>query len=212
MTEVKICGVCDPATAIAAAEAGASYIGLNFYPPSRRVVTARQAAHIKTSLPEQTRAVGLFVNPIDSLLDEVLGLVNLDMIQLHGDEPPERVAEIRHAYGRPVVKAIPVATALDLRTAHLHKTAADMLLFDAKPRRGGLPGGNGLPFDWQLLSGTHWPIPWMLSGGLTPKNVSRAIRMSGAKIVDVSSGVEDRPGRKSVGLMQDFIRAVINVS
>jgi phosphoribosylanthranilate isomerase len=211
-TQVKICGIRDPATAEAAAAAGAAYVGLNFYPPSPRAITPRQAAHIKASLPETVQAVGLFVDPDDALLDAVLGVADLDIIQLHGAETPERVAEISQNYGLPVAKAVPIAGPGDLDTARAYEEVAAMLLFDAKPPRGAMrPGGNGLTFEWHLLAGRLWKKPWMLSGGLTVQNVGEAIRLTGARIVDVSSGVEDATGIKNIEKIEAFIRAAQKV-
>jgi phosphoribosylanthranilate isomerase len=208
MADVKICGIRDPATAQAAAAAGAAYIGLNFYPPSPRAITARQAAHIKASLPEPVKAVGLFVDPEDTLLDDVLGIADLDMIQLHGTESPERVAQIGWNYGLPVIKSVPVAARGDVDAARAYEETAAMLIFDAKPPKDALlPGGNGLAFEWRLLAGRLWQRPWMLSGGLTADNVGEAIRISSARIVDVSSGVEDATGIKNIEKIAAFIEA-----
>jgi phosphoribosylanthranilate isomerase len=204
---VKICGLSTEETIEAAIGAGASLVGFVFYPPSPRAVTPEQAARLVRPVPPGVTKVGLFVDPDDALLDRALTLAGLDMIQLHGLEPPERVAQIRERFRRPVMKAIRVGTAADVAVAQRYFGAADRLLFDAQPPRrpDALPGGNGEPFDWSLLAGRAWPLPWMLSGGLTIANITEAVRTTGAPAIDVSSGVETSPGIKDVGLIRDFI-------
>ena len=155
--------------------------------------------------------VGVFVDPTDALLAGVLDRVRLDLLQLHGSEDPRRVAEIRARFGKPVMKAIPIAGPEDPEAAMPYLEVADWLLFDAKPPRGdpkALPGGNGLAFDWQLLGGRHWGKPWMLSGGLTAKNVAEAVATTHARAVDVSSGVEIRPGIKDLEKIAEFLERV----
>jgi len=206
--EIKICGITDEETVEAAVEAGADYLGLVFFAPSPRAVTPERAAELVSWLPRPVNRVGLLVDPDDALLDAVLGQVRLDLIQLHGHESPERVEAIRLEYGVPVMKAIPVADEADLAAAEAYLGVADRLLFDARPPRGAaLPGGNATAFDWTLLAGKRWPLRWMLAGGLTPATVAEAVRVSGAKAVDVSSGVESAPGRKDPALIRAFIAA-----
>jgi len=206
--EIKICGLTDEETVEAAIEAGADYLGLVFFPKSPRAVTPERAAELVSWLPEPVCRVGLLVDPDDATLEAILSHVRLDLIQLHGHESPERVEAIRLDYGLPVMKAIPVAEAADLVAAEAYLGAADRLLFDARPPRGAtLPGGNATAFDWTLLAGRPWPLPWMLAGGLTPATVAEAIRISGAKAVDVSSGVETAPGQKDPDLIRAFIAA-----
>ncbi len=208
--EVKICGVNAPAALAAAVEAGAEYVGLNFYPPSPRSVTPGQAAALAAAAPQRLCKVGLFVDVDDETIAETLAVVGLDMLQLHGGESPERVAQIRARFGLPVMKAVKVADAKDVAAAKAYLPVADRLLFDAKPPRemiGALPGGNALTFDWQLLAGRTWSLPWMLSGGLDPGNVAEAARISGARAVDVSSGIEDRPGLKNPDKIRAFLAA-----
>lgn len=204
---VKICGLSTEETIEAAIGAGAGLVGFVFYPPSPRAVTPEQAARLVRPVPSRVTKVGLFVDPDDALLDRTLTLAGLDMIQLHGLEPPERVAQIRERFRRPVMKAIRVGTAADVEVAQRYLTVADRLLFDAQPpkRADALPGGNGEPFDWSLLAGRAWPLPWMLSGGLAIGNITEAVRTTGAPAIDVSSGVETSPGIKDVGLIRDFI-------
>ncbi|WP_138380870.1 phosphoribosylanthranilate isomerase [Luteithermobacter gelatinilyticus] len=207
---VKICGLSTPETVRVAAEAGAAYVGFVFFPPSPRHISTEQAAALAAGVPGRMRKVGVFVDPTDALLDETIARVDLDILQLHGQETPARVRDIRARYGRDVMKAIAVAEPADIETAKSYESVSDLLLFDAKAPKtleNALPGGNGLVFDWQLIRQENWSRPWMLSGGLDSDNVAEAITTSGAKIVDVSSGVESRPGQKDVGKIQDFIRA-----
>ncbi|MDA8230818.1 MAG: phosphoribosylanthranilate isomerase [Magnetospirillum sp.] len=205
---VKICGINSEKAMEAAIEAGADYVGLVFFPPSPRFVTPAHAAELLQFLPEEMVKVGLFVDPDDALLDEVLCQVRLDMLQFHGRETPARLDTIRLEYGIPVMKAIPVSTAEDLGAAEPFLSVADSLLFDAKPPKDAiLPGGNAASFDWTVLAGRRWSLPWMLAGGLTPENVAEAIRVSGARAVDVSSGVESAPGIKDAARIRAFVKA-----
>ena len=193
----------------AAVEGGARAVGFVFYPPSPRAVTADIAAELARMLPTGTRAVGLFVDAGDDHIRAVTARVPLDLLQLHGDEPPRRVAEIKDRFGLPVMKAIRIATAADLAPLPEYEIVADWILFDAKAPANvrALPGGTGIAFDWQLLRGLKIARPWMLSGGLTAQNLAEAVGLTGAKMVDVSSGVEDRPGVKSVARIQEFLAA-----
>lgn len=203
---VKICGLTEPAGVAAAVEAGARYVGFVFFPKSPRHVTADQAAALAATVPLGVAKVGLFVNPDDALLQEVLARVPLDIIQLHGQETPARVAQIRQLAGLPVMKAVGVAEPRDLDALWDYGLVADMLLIDAKPpKNAALPGGNGLAFDWRLLAGRQILKPWLLAGGLTPDNVSQALRLTRAQGVDVSSGVESAPGVKDPELIRRFI-------
>jgi phosphoribosylanthranilate isomerase len=207
-TEVKICGITDADTMDAALEAGADYIGLVFFPPSPRALTPERAAELLQFSPDDLVKVGLFVDPDDATLDAVLSRVRLDLLQLHGSESPERVEAIRLEYGVPVMKTIAVETAADLDRVEPYLTVADRLLFDAKPPKGAaLPGGNAVAFDWSLLQGRRWGLPWMLAGGLTAATVAEAIRLTGAPAVDVSSGVESAPGVKDPAKIAAFIAA-----
>ncbi len=206
--EVKICGITDEEAMDAAIEAGADYVGLVFYPPSPRAVTAERAAELVEFTPAEILKVGLFVDPDDATLDTVLTQVRLDLLQLHGTETPERIEAIRLEYGLPVMKVISVASAEDLAAAEPFLAVTDRLLFDAKPPQGAtLPGGNAVSFDWTILKGRKWGVPWMLAGGLTPANVAEAVRISGAGAVDVSSGVESAPGVKDADKIRAFIKA-----
>ncbi|SNS97891.1 phosphoribosylanthranilate isomerase [Antarctobacter heliothermus] len=205
---VKICGLTRPEDVDAVAAAGASYAGLVFFPKSPRNVSVAVARDLAVRAPVGLAKVGLVVNPSDALLDEITAQVPLDMIQLHGSEPPERVAEVRARYGLPVMKAVGVADAADLDKLDIYQRVADQILVDAKPPKGAdLPGGNGLAFDWRLIAGRRWSRPWMLAGGLTPQNVARAVAMTGVTQVDVSSGVESAPGIKDAALIRGFVSA-----
>ncbi|MDP0927524.1 phosphoribosylanthranilate isomerase [Paracoccus onubensis] len=208
MAQVKICGLREQAHVTVALDAGARYLGFVFFPKSPRAVSAAQAAELASRIPAGIARVGLFVNPDDALLQAVLSEVPLDLIQLHGDESPQRVAEVKSRFGLPVMKAVGIATPDDMPALTDYGLVADMLLVDAKPAADAiLPGGNGLAFDWRLLAGRRWLKPWMLAGGLTPGNVAEAVRLTNAPCVDVSSGVESARGQKDAGLIRDFIAA-----
>lgn len=203
---VKICGLKMPAEIKWASDAGAAYVGLVFFPPSPRAVTPEEAAMALVGAPEVTK-VALMVDPDDALVDQVAALP-IDILQLHGRETPERVSTLRTRTGLRVMKAIGVRDAEDLTAVDRYAGAADQILIDAKPPKDSpLPGGNGLSFDWQLVAGRQFPLPWMLAGGLTPDNVAEAIRLTGAAQVDVSSGVESAPGQKSKALIDAFMAA-----
>ncbi len=194
----------------AALDAGAVYIGLVFYGPSPRNVDIETAQKLAARARGRALSVALLVDPDDSQIDAVSQAVNPDMIQLHGSEPPERVAEIRERTGRPVMKAIKVATRDDVEAGEEYRAAADIILYDAKAPEGealALPGGNGVPFDWQTLAGVKKSGKFMLSGGLDPDNVRTAAELTGAGVVDVSSGVERAPGEKDPALIRRFIAA-----
>jgi len=195
---VKICGLRTQDQIAAAASAGAAYIGLNFFPKSPRSVTFDEAAVLAAETPVGLAKVGLVVNANDAMLDDLTAKVALDILQLHGSETPGRVAEVKARYGLPVMKVVGLADASDLTKLDDHLGVADMILVDAKaPKDAVLPGGNGISFDWTLLEGRRWPIPWMLAGGLNPDNVAEAIKLTRANQVDVASGVESTPGVNS---------------
>lgn len=207
---VKICGLSTPEMIHVAVDAGATHIGFMFYERSPRNVTIAQAADLRTLLPETVLAVAVMVNPDDALLDEVAAQVKPDLLQLHGSETPERVADIKARTGLPVMKVISVADAADVAAADIYEKVADLLLFDAKPPKSmanALPGGNAVSFDWSLIADADPKLPWMLSGGLTPDNVADALAKTGARMVDVSSGVEDAPGQKNEALIRAFVKA-----
>ena len=205
---VKICGLATVNDVRACADAGANYMGLVFFEKSPRNITIPAARELALAAPLGMAKVALVVNPSDAELDAIIATVPLDMVQLHGRETPERVAEVKARFGLPVMKAVGIADGDDLPKLESYFGVADQILVDAKPPKGGeLPGGNGLSFDWRLLAGRRWPCPWMLAGGLTPENVAQAVKMTGAKQVDVSSGVEDAPGQKNAELIQKFVQS-----
>ncbi|WP_448202771.1 phosphoribosylanthranilate isomerase [Azospirillum sp. sgz302134] len=208
--QVKICGLSEPESLHAAVSGGARYVGFVFYPASPRYVTPSMAAELARLVPTGVRTVGLFVDPDDDFLEHVVSQVPFDLIQLHGKETPRRIAEVKAAFSIPVMKAIKVGGPEDLATALDYAEVADRLLFDAKPpaKVASLPGGNGIAFDWTLLAGRSWPRPWMLSGGLKAENAAEAVRVTGATALDVSSGVESRPGHKDPALIRDFLGTV----
>jgi phosphoribosylanthranilate isomerase len=206
--EVKICGVNSPQALAWAAEAGADFVGFVYFAASPRAVTPAQSGAISASLVGGPRRVGLFVDPDDALLAAALATTALDVIQLHGEETPARVAAIRAAFGVPVMKALGIATEADLAPIAPYAEVADRLLLDAKPPPDAvLPGGNAAPFEWRLARLVRIGKPWLLAGGLTPGNVAEAIAASGAPGVDVSSGVEQARGVKDAGLIRSFIDA-----
>jgi len=204
--QVKICGINSVESADAAVRAGADFAGLVFHARSPRGVRAEVAHTIADRLRGRLRIVALVADADDSAIDAAIAAAKPDFLQLHGDESVERVAAIRSRTGLPVIKAIPVAEASDLSAAAKYEAVADMLLFDAKaPANATREGGHGAAFDWQLLHGRTFSRSWLLAGGLTPDNVARAISISGAPGVDVSSGVETAPGVKSADLIRSFV-------
>lgn len=208
---VKICGLNTLETVEAAVAYGATMLGFVFYGASPRSISPELATEFVKRLPTDVKAVGLFVDPDDAWLEQVLGQVPLDIIQLHGNESPDRVAEIKSYYPLPIIKAVKIGSEDDLQDILKYRHRADIILLDAKPPQNVttmLPGGNGISFDWHLLSELAIPGPWMLSGGLNPDNVTEAIEITAAKMVDVSSGVETAPGQKSIDRIKDFLEQV----
>lgn len=207
---IKFCGLRRSEDVTAAADAGARYVGFVFFPKSPRNVSVAQARGLALEVPLGIAKVALVVNADDATLDEIVENVPLDMLQLHGSETPERVSEIRARYGLPVMKAIGVAEASDLAAIDIYAAVADQLLIDTKkPKDVDRPGGNGLTFDWGLLAGRkYWTVPWMLAGGLTQDNVSEAVRITGARQVDLSSAIESAPGVKDAAKMASFAGAL----
>ncbi|MEM9524444.1 MAG: phosphoribosylanthranilate isomerase [Pseudomonadota bacterium] len=204
----KICGLRTGEDMAATISAGACYAGFVFFPKSPRHLEIETARELALSVPAGIVRVALTVNAGDGMLDALMAAVPLDMLQLHGSESPERVAEIKARYGLPVMKALGMSGAEDLGAIDIYSEVADQLLIDAKPpERAALPGGNGRAFDWRLIAGRSWTVPWMLAGGLTPGNVAEAVRLSGARQVDVSSGVESAPGMKNAEMIHAFVAA-----
>ena len=205
---VKICGLRRIADVEAVARSGAAYFGLNFFPKSPRFVTLDLARELALAAPLGLAKVALVVDADDATLDTIVEAMPLDMLQLHGHETPDRVAQVRARYGLPVMKVLGVADEGDLADLLSYQTVADQIMIDAKPPKGAvLPGGNGLTFDWRLVAGRRWLRPWMLAGGLSVQNVAEAIRLTNARQVDVSSGVESLVGVKDAGKIADFVRA-----
>jgi phosphoribosylanthranilate isomerase len=204
----KICGLKTTESVAAAIEHGADLIGFNFFKKSPRYVEPEQAGALGHAMPAHVLKTGLLVDDDDARIASILSVAPLDLLQLHGGETPERVAAIKAQFGLPVMKVIKVRDAADIARATDFETVADRLMFDAQPpadMKNALPGGNAVSFDWTLLQGFRSPLPWMLAGGLTPENLAEAVRQSRAPAVDVSSGVEDRPGEKNVNKIRDFM-------
>ncbi len=207
---VKICGLSRAEDVAAVARTSARYVGFVFFPKSPRHVTIETARSLALQVPDGQAKVALVVNADNDLLDRITAEVPLDILQLHGSEPPARVAEVRQRYGLPVMKAVGVADASDLPQLDVYGRVADQLLVDAKPpKNADLPGGNGLSFDWRLVARRRWACPWMLAGGLTPDTVAEAIALTGARQVDVSSGVERARGVKDADLITAFVENAV---
>ena len=207
-TRTKICGLSTPETAAAAVEAGAAFVGFVFFDKSPRNVSVEQAMALALAIPPGVVKVALTVNASDALLTKLTEKVALDMLQLHGNESLERVADVQARFRLPVMKALGVADESDLLAVEAYAAVADQILIDAKPPKDSvLPGGNGLAFDWRLMAGQRFACPWMLAGGLTQENVAEAISLTGARQVDVSSGVESSPGVKDIAAISAFIEA-----
>ena len=208
--KVKICGLTREADMLAVAKAGVSYAGLVFFAKSPRNLGLAQARDLALAAPPGLAKVALTVDADDDMLDAILHEVPLDMLQLHGRETPQRVSALKARYGLPVMKALGIADAEDLHKIDLYAGVADQLLIDAKPPTGSaLPGGNGLAFDWRLLQARkYWALPWVLAGGLSAQNVAQAVQLTGARQVDLSSGVESAPGLKDADQIAAFMQAV----
>ncbi len=205
-TQVKICGLKTQAALEAALEGRADYVGLVFFPPSPRNISPTAAKELAAMARGRARVVALLVDADDAWIDAVVAAADPDFLQLHGDETPQRVGEVRRRWGKAVIKAVKAKTEADVRAAQAYRGVADILLFDARPPEGAdRPGGHGTPFDWSILGAAAHPF--MLSGGLTPDNVAEAIRATGAEMVDVSSGVERAPGVKEPELIRRFLEA-----
>lgn len=204
---VKICGINTPEAAAAAATS--DFAGFVFFPRSPRHVSPEQAGAIAAALPATVRRVAVTVDADDALIGAIVAELRPDLIQLHGQEPPQRACDLTARFGIGTIKALAIAEPADLEAARAYADSVDWLLFDAKPpaRAGALPGGNAASFDWRMLAGRTMPRPWFLSGGLDADNVRAAIAQSGARAVDVSSGVEASPGHKDPARIAAFLRA-----
>ncbi|MEK9971081.1 MAG: phosphoribosylanthranilate isomerase [Ferrovibrio sp.] len=205
----KICGLTDEAAVDAAVSHGADMVGFVFYPASPRNLSAVRAEELLHGVPSGVDRVGLFVDPETDFLDQILAKARLDLLQLHGEETPERCRAISIYFGLPIIKAIKVSTKADLKAAKEYEDVVDWLMFDARPPTdaAALPGGNGRAFDWTILKGAEFKRPWLLAGGLTPDNLAEAVNQSGATAVDVSSGVESAPGKKDPAKIRAFLDA-----
>jgi len=196
--DLKICGLSTPESVKAAVEGRAAYVGFVLFEASPRAVTPNLMANLCLSIPKNIKKVGLFVDPSMAAIETSVSTRVVDIIQLHGSEEPSMLAEIKSRFKLPVMKAIAISSEEDLAIAKMYEKSADMLLFDAKPPPGAIrPGGNALSFDWTLVAGQNWRLPWMLAGGIDSSNLAEAVKISGATTIDVSSGVEDPQGLKS---------------
>ena len=208
---IKLCGLTTPRALDAAIAARADYVGLNFFPPSPRNTSLSDAAALAARAEGRITRVGVFVDADDTTIAEAVAAASLDILQLHGNETPARAAQIKAQFGVPVWKALTVVAKADVDRARAYAGAADLILFDAKtPKGSALPGGMGLSFDWSLVANWKSPMAWGLAGGLNPDNVAEAIRLTGAPLVDTSSGVESAPGVKDVDKIAAFCKAARN--
>ena len=206
--KVKICGLTRSSDVQAAVAAGADYLGFNFFEKSPRFVSVDLANELTKLVPPTVVKVALVVNAENDQLDEIVTCAKFDMLQLHGSESAERVSEIKQRYGLPVIKVLGVADKNDLTKIAAYEEVADQILLDTKPPKDATrPGGNAISFDWNLISGRDWSVPWILAGGLKVDNVAEAIRVTGASQLDLASSVENAPGVKDAGLMEAFINA-----
>ena len=208
-TEIKICGLSTPATVDVAVRAGADMVGFMFFPRSPRFVTNAVARELATQVSGDAIRTGVIVDASNTDIADILAEVPLDLLQLHGKETPTRVAEIRKTFELPVMKVLAIAELSDLSAIDDYVDVADRFLFESKPPKGAdRPGGNAVTFDWALMQGVDLNQPWLLAGGLNLDNVAEALKISGARGVDLSSGVESAPGVKDEGLIRSFIHAV----
>lgn len=207
--DIKICGLKTPETIAAALDGGASHIGFIFFAKSPRYLEPELAGCLREAARGRAKAVAVVVDADDIFLDRIASEMKPDMLQLHGKETPERVAEVKTRYGLPVMKAFSVSEAADLERTRPFAGIADHFLFDAKPPKGSeLPGGNGVSFDWRLLQQLDPKIDYLLSGGLSAQNIGEALLLANPPGIDISSGVEGAPGVKDIGLIDAFFRAV----
>ncbi len=206
-TLIKICGLSTSETLEAALEAGADMVGFVFFPPSPRNLTMDDALALGALAQDRSLKVALSVDATDAFLEAAIEASRPDILQLHGKETPQRVLDLKRRFGLPVMKAIHVSGPEDLAAVAAYEHAADRLIFDARPPKGAiLPGGNGAAFDWNILERVKTRLPWMLSGGINPGNVTQALAITRAPGIDVSSGVETSPGVKDAALIRTFIQ------
>ena len=207
--DIKICGLKTDGAMAAALAGGASHVGFIFFAKSPRYVEPAEAGRLREAARGKALAVAVTVDASDAFLDEIIAKMQPDMLQLHGAETPERVAEVKARYGLPVMKALPLSDAADLDRIKPFIGISDRFLFDAKPPKGSeLPGGNGVAFDWRILVGLDGGVDYMLSGGLNAANIGDALRLANPPGIDISSGVESAPGVKDPALIEQFFRAV----
>ena len=211
--QVKICGITTSEAGDAAARAGADFIGMVFFRQSPRHVGFDQASALSARLRGGPRLVAVFVNADDSTIAEAIASAQPDYLQLHGSETPARTAQIASRFGLPIIKALPVADTSDLSAVKAYEDIVEYFLFDSKaPPTAERPGGHGVPFDWKILAGMDTSLSWLLSGGLNAENVGSAVRVSGATMVDTSSGVEIAPGKKTPEKIEAFVEAARNAT
>ena len=211
---VKICGLTDKVTVKAAVKAGASHLGFIFYPPSPRSLTPKEAGYITSTTPNHIKRVAVIVDARDDLINDIIQNLSPHILQLHGSETNHRIQEIKEKFKLPIMKAIKVADYNDIKSSQQYNDSSDFLLFDAKPPiigKNSLPGGNGISFDWALLRSAKFKKPWFLSGGIHVGNVQEAIKITGSKSVDISSGVEDQPGVKNIAKIEGFMKSLKEV-
>lgn len=209
MTSVKICGLTTPDTLDAALDHGAAFVGAVVFPKSPRHIDPLHAATLFERARVRAKIVAVTVDADDRLLTEISLILKPDLIQLHGHETPERAKQVRRLTGAGIIKALPVSTPADLQAADIWEGVADHLMFDARPPEGSdLPGGMGVRFDWSMMQGRTYRRPWFLAGGLNPENAAQAAAISGAPMLDVSSGVESAPGVKDAARIAAFLQAV----
>jgi len=207
--DAKICGLKTSDAADAAVRHGARFVGFNFFPNSPRYIGFDAVRSLAARVPERIGKVGVFVDPDDQMISQAIDAAGLSMVQLHGSEDPKRAADIRERFAVDVMKVIRVAGPDDLADVPAFEPVADWLMFDSKPPKGATrPGGNAVAFDWRILAGKTWQRPWMLSGGLDASNVAEAVRLTGARSVDVSSGVETAPGVKDPRIIRTFLETL----
>lgn len=207
--DIKICGLKTDEAMAAALAGGASHVGFIFFAKSPRYVEPAQAGRLRQAAIGKAKAVAVTVDADDAFLDDIVEKMHPDMLQLHGAETPERVAEVKARYGLPVMKVFSVSEAADLDRLKPFVGIADRFMFDAKPPKGSqLPGGNGVAFDWRILAGLDAGLDYMLSGGLNAANIGDALRSANPPAIDISSGVESAPGVKDPALIEQFFRAV----
>ena len=212
--EIKICGLTTTSAVEAAISSGVNYLGFVFYPPSPRSLTPKLAAKISEGIPNDIKRVAVLVDPCDSLIEKINRHLSPDILQLHGSESFARITDIRNRFGKKIMKAIKVSSASDFRLYKNYMDVSDMLLFDSAPpthKTNILPGGNGIAFDWKLLQSTSIEKPWFLSGGLSISNVENAVRVTGARAIDISSGIEDNTGAKSIDKIIEFMTMAKNL-